>query len=221
MPWVKLKSRQQLTRQGEKRQYGPGDCVEVGRKTAVDWVLAGLAEDTFGQVEASLIDDDSLQLGLRVMAQEGSVSLEGIADFVERLQISWGFPELLYDYTCIWFPTRPLTTDLLNYGFLRLIPGEEEAEGWEMAASLLSLDKYASDIGTEEEKTRTKDALGDLRIPVYDARIIWARKTERAAAVISRWNGELKTSKDLNHSFIRALFTERAMLCTLPLDWTR
>jgi len=221
MPWVKLKVIKQITRMGVAKVYRPGESVEVGRQTAVKWILANEAEDAFSAVELSIKEDFKGDLGLRVVAKKDSINVGAIRPLREGLKIHWGRPKLVDDYTCIWWPTYPLGSkpEILNYGFMRVIQDESEDASWEMAAMLLSLDKNAGDFGSEEEKAKTKAVIGDLRMPMYDARIVWVRKTPATERVIDYWAKELEGGADINHSFLRALYSQGAMLCTLPANW--
>lgn len=224
MPWITLKAIKNIRRAGELHVYYPGDSVQVGRQTALEWLLDGSAEDPYAQVGPPIIvpssPGDPSEYGIRILAEEGSVALDDLGPYAESLPISYGLPELTHKYTCIWMPTKRITSIILSYGFLRVTQGDSAEEAWELAAMLKSLDRTAEDEGSKYEQALTLKVVGDLRFPVYDARLVWARKTKSATEVIQQWHDELDSGADLCHSFLRALYTQRAMLCTLPMDWT-
>jgi len=214
MPWVTLRETKDVRRGGVLRNYLPGDSVEVGRQTAIEWILDGSAEDPFGQIGPPLnYNQRSKEYGIRIRGHEGQEDLTPLGDMAHRVELSYGPPAVPYKYTFIWKPGKIVSSKLINYGFVRIL------DGWEMAAALVSLKCLAGDIGTADEQALTKRTIGDLRLPVYESRLLWARKCPAAMAVVEEWARELEKGADEFHSFLRALYTQRAMISTLPVDW--
>lgn len=220
MPFVTLKRPKQIRRLGEHINYRPGDTVEVGRQTAIEWILDGTAEDPFEQIGPPVVPlgPKSDKFGIRIRAPEGGVYLSSsMKEMEDRLMISYGPPAIPYAHTLIWNPRRRLHWKMANYGFQRIL--EQVGLSWELAAGLVSVSMLAKDFGSEEERDKTEKAIGDLRLPMYDPCYIWARQCKAAHRVIKAWADELAEGADETHAFLRALYTQRAMLCTLPVDW--
>jgi len=202
------------------KTYYPGDYIEVGKQTAREWILDGSVADPFGQVGPPVVpvtNSPSKEFGLVIRGKEGLVDLTPLGTLATSLEISYGPPAIPYKYTCIWNPSRRVSFGLMNHGFYRILDDDEMA--WEMAACVTSLTNLAAQLGSSEEKAHTKKVIGDLRIPVYESRLIWARKCPRTEATIEEWAKELDAGANEFHAFLRALYTKKAMLCTLPLDW--
>jgi len=215
MPWVTLTRTKHIRWAGTTTTYRPGDSVNVGKQTAIEWILDGSALDPFGQVGPPVIPEGGPggRFGVRVRSERGSNAEERLGAIASRVSISYGLPAIPYELTLIWRPDKQVSERLVNYGYVTVM------DTWEMAASLVSIDKLARDVGSKEERSKTEQVIGDLRLPVYETRAIWARKCPAAEAVIAEWARELAEGADERHAFLRALYTKRAMLCTLPHDW--
>lgn len=226
MPYVKLTQAKNIRQAGTLKHFLPGDTVKVGRQTAVEWILDGSAEDPYGQVGPPLLDEkQKVQKGFGIVIRsepEGPQvrRLQHFGKLEKALRVTYGPPQVPFKYTCIWRPDRQLTPQLLNYGYLRIVETEDPNSSWDMAAQLKSLTMLARDFGEEEEQDKTKKVIGDLRLPVYDSRLLWVRQTGASLRVIEAWAEELEKGADEYHAFLRALYSKRALLCTLPVDWT-
>jgi len=108
---------------------------------------------------------------------------------------------------------------MVRYGFMRVLEGAKNEDAWELAAALVSTSLLAETIGSLEEQQKTLKAVGDLRLPVYESRLVWVRQTPAALKVVEAWAAELAAGGDEYHSFLRALYQNSAWLCTIPGDW--
>ncbi len=219
--WVVLCRPKQIRRKGVTKTYHPGESVEVGRQTALKWLLDGSAADQYGQIGpmGAAANFDKKKFGVRIRETVGQVNLALLGKLVDQVQISYGPPELTYEFTFIWRPDLVVRSRVISHGFLKMQLGAEE-DSWEMAAPLLSLESLAKDVGSSEDRAKTLKVIGDLRFPVYNSRAVWVRRCSAAERVIAAWVADLEAGGGEYHSFIRALYTERAMLCTLPASWT-
>lgn len=213
MPYVVLNYVKNIRVRGELKTFQAGDTVNVGKQTALEWIIDGTAKDPFGQMGPPIIPKDTTEFGIVAVAKKGSVPLGGLGVYAKTLPITYGLPKVTHKYTCIWSPAKRVTPSMLNYGFLRVL------DTWEMAAMLKSLTQQAGDIGSPKEQARTLKAVGSLKLPIYDARLVWVRRTEASVAVIKQWCTEVQRKADTYHSFLRALYANKAMMCTLPMDW--
>ena len=221
MPWITLRRIKNIRIRGTLKTYHPGDSVEVGKQTALEWVLDGSAEDPFGQVGVPLTFKDIQErgnlYGIRVRGEEGLASLAPLGGLIK--QISFGPLALPYKYTLIWRPDIQTGPRVVKYGFYRVQEGRPDADAWELAASLVSTSMLAETIGSPEEQKKTLDLVGDLRLPVYESRLVWARRTEASLKMVEAWAAELEAGGDEYHSFLRALYSTPTWLCTIPGDW--
>jgi len=218
MAWIILNSIKQIRVAGVSVVYHPGDAVEVGKQTAIEWILEGSAEDPFGQVGPSAVPakPGDTEFGIHVRAPESSVNATVLGEISLRVPISYGPVAAPYLNTFLWEPSKVVSPRLLNYGFLRTVSGK-----WDLASSLFSYKALADQVGSEEDREGTKALIGDIRLPVYDSRLVWVRQTAASRAFLETWHKELEKGTGEFHSFLRALYTARPMICTLPMDWTR
>lgn len=224
MPYVKIKEIKRIRQGGQLQTYHPGDTVEVGKQTALSWILDGSASDPFEQVGPAAYERDNVEFGeygIHILDSEGSVSPTYFDRVMEAVPVSYGEPDIPYEHTFLWNPLVPVSPQLLNYGWLRISKDNPPQERWEMAATLLRIELTAADVGTAEEKQGTEKLIGDLRLPVYESGLLWIRQCPNSQKVIRSYAKYLDKGVHRYHAFLRALYSERAMLCTLPLDWTR
>jgi len=227
--WVQAKTVLHYEKQGKHETAEAGEWVEIGKHQARQWLASGQAvipkPDTRAEVEEYDV------CGVRVRVPVGPSAGWGgdpdddavhaaFGDLADKLTFTWGEPALTHDYTVIWKPPSPVVPAAVKMGLARLHSFEDtDAEPWEMVAMLASEDKWADSFGSDGERARTEAAIGDLRIPVYDTRLLWVRRTERTEAVIARWVEELRQGADEQHAFLRALYAERVLMCTMPTGW--
>lgn len=219
--WVVLCRPKQIRKGGVTKTYRQGESVEVGRQTALRWLLDGSAADQYGQIgpTGAAAKFDPEEFGVRIRKSSGQANLAFLGKLTEQVSVSYGPPDLAAEFMFIWRPDLVIFERVISYGLLKMQLGAEESS-WEMAAPLLNLELLAKDVGTAEDKAKTLKVIGDLRFPVYDSRAVWARKCPAAYKVIEAWKADLAEGGGEYHSFIRALYTKRAMLCTLPANWT-
>jgi hypothetical protein len=201
--WVKLKSIQFVERQGKLERHNPGDWVHVGRQTAERWIAQGLATRPNGKIDIPA----GAGVWLRGLAVPGCQVLESLP-FVE----DDGSNCLPYPRTMVWNPALGCRTELLSVGF-RLL------ERWQMAAPLLSYEQLACHIGSDEDRVRTQAVIRDLRVPVYDTRLMFIRRCAETMELVKRWLEDDEGDERL--SFLRALYAVKPVICALPTSWMR
>lgn len=220
MPYVRLNELKHISVHGQSRTYYPGDTVEVGRQAAEQWILDGSAEDpygTVGQVDLDNADD----YGIVVWADPDTTQYV----LPQGVNSQFGEPSVPYKYTLILRPSKPITRQLINYGWLRISENNPDTEPWEMAAGLVDLETTAETVGDAEMQEQTEKMVGDLRVPVYDTSRIWIRKTYATEKFLGAFLNQLQKREEygadyIAHCFLRALYTTNPALCTLPFDWT-
>lgn len=204
---------------GSLKTYHPGDWVAVGKQRAIELLETGQAEMP-EQAQAQRALSENL-IGCGIYVLDGSIKdAKGIMGHhnLEALEYS-GALRLPWERTLIWNANREIEPKQVALGFVRVEDTGRYAS-WEVAAMLRGNEMLAGEIGDLAEQRKTRDAVGDVRLPVYDAGAIWVRRTEATEALIAAWDRERKESPDApEHAFLRALYTHRVLLCSLPAGW--
>lgn len=199
---------------GQQKQARPGDWVSVGKHRARQLLGEGTAEipEPHRRAEAQELD----RCGVVV---RGDTMPEKSYFGVLHHQVSE--PALPYEYTVIWEPSLQVPLQGIEAGLMRLMSAElfPDGDSWEALATLVSLTTLAGDVGSPGEQAKTEVIVGDLRLPVYDTRLLWIRKTLATENFIALWASELEKGSDEQHSFLRSLYSSRIMMCTLPPGW--
>lgn len=130
------------------------------------------------------------------------------------LPVEHGTCEVLpFERTLMWDPKAVLRLDLVPAG-LRFL------DRWQVAAPLWSYTELARDIGTENQRELTAAVIRDLRVPVYDTRVLFLRKCPDSDQLLSVWRDEQKEPDgDLRLSFLRALYRVKPLVLALPTTW--
>ena len=119
--------------------------------------------------------------------------------------------EQAYKYTLHW-----------NQGFLRkeLLPiSFELLKTWEMLVPLESFSTLANSIGSIEDRQRTYEVIGDLRIPVYNVDQMFIRRCTATTNLMKAWETERSGAGDPRLAFLRALFVNPLLILALPSSW--
>jgi hypothetical protein len=196
--WVKLRTVKQIEVQGKPRTYYPGDWVEVGKHDGLLWIANGDAET----VERELSD---------MMVESGVVIRNAPAPAPLGMSAIVGEPQLPYHLTVIWDSALRLRKELIPTG-LHLL-GK-----WEVAVPLWDYDALALTAGDAADRERTVAVIRDLRVPMYDTRLMFVRRCPNGRALIDRFNEE-RQGGDERLAFLRALYAVKPLICALPTTW--
>ena len=209
---VKLNTVKQIEVNGATRRFQPGDWVSdqlVGKQTLLRWVADGSARLPEGA--ASLLPKGAgiVARGENIQAAQRFAAEPGVA-------VQAGEWELAFSKTCL------LDIDHLNLRPALLIPGFHVLSTWQMAVPLCEYDILASNISTPEDRQRTAAVCCDeLRIPVYDTRLMFVRRCETTDQLMTVFAQERADGGDDRLAFLRAVFTVRPLILALPYTWTR
>jgi len=202
--WVQLLTNKSIDLDGRQRAYKPGDWLEVGRQTALLWVASG---------DARLIKPVSA-----LMPQAAGVLLRRDVNGARATAESWGLPvetgEVRMDWpkTLVWEPSLPVRKALLPVGFGFL-------DKWHLAAPLWSYEELARDVGTPQDRARTEAVIRDLRVPLYDTRLLFLRRTRETRELLWHWKQEIADGSDERLAFLRALYRVKPVILALPTTW--
>ena len=87
---------------------------------------------------------------------------------------------------------------------------------WDCAVPLWKYGVTANDIGTSDERKKTRDVIRDLRVLLYSHELLFVRKNTVGTEFIDIWNGE---DGDRRLAFLRAYYTIKPVMCVLPTSW--
>jgi hypothetical protein len=90
---------------------------------------------------------------------------------------------------------------------------------WQAAAPLWSYTELACHVGSEADREATKAVIRELRVPLYDTRVLFVRRCDDTRRLIELWLAECKRG-DARLAFLRAMYQVKPVLCALPAQWT-
>jgi len=220
MPYIRLRRVKHIRKGGVQKSYHPGDWVKVGKQAATLWLSDGSAEVPGPDASKMKVIKTLLGpgCGVRMWPKRTEVELESsFGNCLKALEFSSGPIALPYQYTMLWHPTARVTPQQVLIGFSQIAPQEHEQLSWEMVARLAG-NKLARDVGSKIEQAKTEALIGDLRIPVYDTRVLWVRRTKATTGLVSQWTKSMEAGEDEAHAFLRVLYVAGILLCTLPAE---
>lgn len=209
--WVCLRVRKNIIIKGTMQSYQPGDWIEVGKHLGLGWVKSG---------EAYVVDNDDGRIqataGILVI---GTISPEYRTKLSEIAGLQWAFADQVHEQslpfteTLVFRPDFELRLDLMVVGFNLL-------KKWQLAVPLWDYETLASQVGSESERERTKAVIRDLRVPLRDTRLMFVRRSDSTRRLFDQWRAECTDGAHEQLAFLRALYTEKPLICDLPASWT-
>lgn len=121
-------------------------------------------------------------------------------------------PEVRHPKTLLWQPEVKLRVDLIPAGFGFL-------DRWEVACPLFDHQTIAAEVGSKEERGRTESVIGDLRVPLYNPSVIFARECQGTRATLQAWHLERQGGRDERLAWLRALWKVKPLVLALPRTW--
>lgn len=204
--WVQLTTIQQLEKNGSMETYHPGDWVSVNKQTAQLWLARGDACEP--QVKAFM---PTLAAGGNsgIITRDESKVRDVMRDTpfeIEQLDE----PKLLYEKTIVYDPELVVRPVFFAIGLGLL-------DTWELAAPLYDYKVLAGNAGTDGERERTLEVIGDLRVPMWDIRLMFVRRCEATEKLFADWREEQGENRML--AFLRALYRNPLLALALPITW--
>lgn len=195
--WVRLLSLQYVSENGKTITKRPGEWVKVGKQQATSWLATGQAD------RPDMPNLDALPgCGVVLTGGSRSMPLSGLE------VVSVDVPCLEFARTFLWSGIN-FRGDLLAAGFQAL-------DAWELAVPLLSYEKLARDVGSDGDRQRTEKLVRDLRVPLYDVRLIFVRRCAVTRRFLDAWLAE---EGDRSLAFLRALYRVKPLVLALPTTW--
>jgi hypothetical protein len=212
--WVRAKTILSVEEAGKRRQYHPGDWCRMGRHQAKEYLQNGQIEILKSAILQTVQDLTDCAILLRGMAPEKQASVL-VAEQRRSLMAAkypgvpieeyQGYPDK-YGRFLIWDTSAELRHDLILTGFHLL-------NKWQIAVPLLDYNILAESVGAAEEREKTEAVIHDLRVPVYDSRVLFVRQCRETRKLFELWG-------DGNElAFLRALYQSRPIINALPPSW--
>lgn len=203
--WVRAKTILNVEENGKRKQYHPGDWCKMGRHQAREFLRRDQIEILKSAILQTVQDLTDCAILLRGVLPEPRLSYLAAKFPGVPTNNYEGYPDDRGRFL-IWDTSAELRHDLILTGFHLL--GK-----WQLAVPLLDYNTLASDIGTDEDRAETKRVIHDLRVPVYDTRILFVRQCRETRSLFELWN----EGDDL--AFLRALYQSRPVINALPPSW--
>ena len=207
--WVQLRQSKQITVSGRPRTYAPGDWVQVGKQVALRWIAEGAA---YGPDGDAVFDGSRMaNAGICVVGSEEAAKIV-LAD--KGLTVAFlSSPALNWERTLIWNPLAPLRMALMAVGFALL-------DTWQVAVPLFDYGTLAINVGPTEERACTQEVIRDLRVPLYDTRMVFVKRCGETDDLIGAWHEEMEGRTEERLGFLRALYRTKPLVLALPVSWT-
>lgn len=203
--WVQLRQAKQINVNGHPTPFQKGDWVEVGRQTAERWKAAG--ECYIPKTEAATIA--SLDSAGVIVTR---ASLKDVADKLGDFRTEVGEPACTWHKTIVWDGHASARIAMFPIG-LRLL------DTWEVACPLCSYDRLAISEGDEDEQARTKAIVRDLRVMLYDPRLLFVRQSEGGERLMAYWKQERGAGNNERLALLRAMYRAKPFVLALPVTW--
>jgi len=203
--WVELVSSKQVEHGGKKKVYHAGDRTSLSMFHALQWINEGCAKPLDSMVMTTGVPRDG---GIIATAQSEQTEAAKRLKF----EVAIGVPALIWTRTMLWDVSAQLRIDLLSAAFMWL-------SWWECVIPLWSYTELAFSMGDEVERKYTKSIVRDLRVPVYDPRVMWLRKCPDCTELLKVWSEEKSKGKDERLALLRALYIVKPVVCAAPASW--
>lgn len=204
--WIQLKSSKAFPVQGIMTRFHPGDWVDVGKQTARHWIADGAAWDP----NAKMGEDFPEESGMLII-NSGNVLVS--PPKACSLSTQTGLtPFMPWERTLIWNSACPLQPSTVAVGLGLL-------DVWDIAMPLWDYKVLAQNVGTEADQARTKRIVRDLRVPLYETRIIFIKKCKTTENLLETWLDEGEEGGDTRLAFLRAFYQVKPLMLALPVTW--
>jgi hypothetical protein len=205
--WVQLITAKTIYLDGETKQYHSGDWVNVGKALGLRMLELREARTTdITKLDIFNASGDNQGVYFAGNATRGKEILHkslGPANWATAPPIFRWSKVMYWDASTVpSLEVIPVAWDLLDK--------------WEVVAPLYSYDKLATELGTKEDRELTKGVILDLRVPVYDCRVLFLRKCPATEELMERWAAE---PGDRQLAFMRALWQVKPLIMSTPRTW--
>lgn len=209
--WIQASAILHVEKDGRRGIIRPGDWAEVGRHDARRWMAEGKC--TIHKLDVRETVQDLYDCAVSLRGKRIDAVQEAVRRQYPSLDIKEGFyfpsRRMLF-----WDTSAKMRAELVMVG-LNLLK-----HGWQVAVPLMDYDTLARDVGDEEDRARTEEMLHDLRVPVYDTHVIFARRCEDTINLLEIWQEEKGGGGHDGLAFLRSLHRVKPLVNALPPFWT-
>lgn len=202
--WAQALNIVHYEKNGQSMVARPGDWCQLGRQQARDELSKGNIKILKPAVLQSVQDLTDCVILTRGIVYDGNRTQLGVKYPGLPMNSYQKFPTETGRFL-IWDMGAKLRHDLILVGFGLL-------QKWQIACPLLSYDTLAESVGTHQERAETKAICHDLRIPLYDTRVIFARQCQETRKLFGLWDGS-------QLGFVRTLYQTPMKVLALPPSW--
>lgn len=206
--WVQLLRDRQI----DSKIFARGSWVEVGRQAALRWIAEGAA---IAVTRTPFSLEVGPECGIVVRGDERTVKTRLMTYGLDCKLASVGpttIPDLTHQKQLIWHSDARLRIENLPAGFGFL-------DRWDVAIPLWDHQTLASEVGTVEDRARTEAIIRDLRVPLYQPGVIFARDSEASRVLLGAWQLERAGRTDERLALLRALYRVKPLILALPRTW--
>ena len=90
---------------------------------------------------------------------------------------------------------------------------------WDAAIPLWRYGVTADDVGTSDERKRTKAIVRDLRVLLHSVELLFVRNNSDGQSLIQAYREECENSCEKRLAFLRAFYRTKPRVCVLPTSW--
>lgn len=204
--WIQLKAIKRILTNGIEKTHYPGDWVNVGKQSARRWIADEAAWDPNADAAANFPEKAGvLIIGDRVPENAPAV-LDSISVKTSLL------PYIPWKHTLIWNPACPLQPSLVAMGL-------DFLDIWDVAVPLWDYEVLARDVGEKVERQQTQSIIRDLRVPLYDTRLMFIRQGKNTDKLLETWMDETVEGGNTLLAFLRAFYQIKPLMLALPVTW--
>lgn len=202
--WVRAINIVHAEEGGKVKPFYPGDWLQLGRQQARECLARKEIEILKPVVLQSVQDLNGCAILTTEAMAEPSLSYFAMTFPGVPLERHTGnYPE--HNRSLLWDTKANLRRDLILTGF-------ELLKKWQLAVPILDYDVLAEDTGVAKEREETKAIIHDLRVPIYDHRVMFIRQCTETRKLFELWDGT-------QLGFLRALYQSRPIINALPPSW--
>src|SRR5690606_30872001 len=211
--WVKLLQSKIISVNGTPTRFHKGDWVDIGKQSALRFIAEGSAEKPGYNLSGEYIDYTS---GMLVIGSLDNSTTAQINESIPEFEIAFGTkPELLFSETLIYNSNA-------NYIRPELIPiGFKWLDKFQLCVPLFDYKTLAIHVGNNNDRDIAKNILKELRVPLYNTHLIFARRCDETKELFTLWQEYSEQITDTNLAFLCALYQVKPVHLALPSEWIR
>jgi hypothetical protein len=208
--WVQAVGIFSYEKDGKMMMCYPGGWAEIGKQDARRLMAEGKC--TIHRVDTKKVVQDLADCAVALRGDGLDATQSAVAQRYPGLPVvsGWNFHSRRMLF---WETSAKVKAEFVMVGFGLLL------KGWHVAAPLLDYDTLARDVGSDDDRWRTRQLLHDLRVPVYDSRLVFARRCPASLGLFAAWKEEKAEGGDEDLAFLRALQRVKPLVNALPPFW--